>query len=318
MATRYANTTEVRLIVNGNTVFASCVQEDTGSLSITVAHGCVNISTPTSQTSIFTQPKTISISTCSNLATIPLSAPSLQIRRIEQSIPFIPAPLALDTLAGNVRSDLCTCVAGKKCPRHLRVAQEKRRRRRERRQQQELSVGNVEKDIDPKHTNTVKQCKKKSRKRAEASEGFDRVVHGHRQSTSSRIVKAEPESDLNAWTSDLSDKNDITPRAVDVRHIQHNTHVPEYMIGLPTHVPGEDIWAVNDSSPTGREIKCEVQSDTTSHDASVGYSLSDVYGKQLNSPPSGRILPGFSLFTSSGEWDPPQIKIERMEDIFHR
>ncbi|THV82718.1 hypothetical protein D6D29_04441 [Aureobasidium pullulans] len=318
MATRYANTTEVRLIVNGNTVFASCVQEDTGSLSITVAHGCVNISTPTSQTSIFTQPKTISISTCSNLATIPLSAPSLQIRRIEQSIPFIPAPLALDTLAGNVRSDLCTCVAGKKCPRHLRVAQEKRRRRRERRQQQELSVGNVEKDIDPKHTNTVKQCKKKSRKRAEASEGFDRVVHGHRQSTSSRIVKAEPESDLNAWTSDLSDKNDITPRAVDVRHIQHNTHVPEYMIGLPTHVPGEDIWAVNDSSPTGREIKCEVQSDTTSHDASVGYSLSDVYGKQLNSPPSGRILPGFSLFTSSGEWDPLQIKIERMEDIFHR
>ncbi|THY60682.1 hypothetical protein D6C97_03676 [Aureobasidium pullulans] len=315
MATRYANTTEVRLIVNGNTVFASCVQENTGSLSITVAHGCVNISTPTSQTSIFTKPKTISISTCSNLATIPLSAPSLQIRRIEQSIPFIPAPLALDTLAGNLRSDLCTCVAGKKCPRHLRVAQEKRRRRRERRQQQEPLVSNVEKDIDPKHTNTGKQCKKKSRKRAEASEAFDRVVHGHRQSTSSRIVKAEPESDFNTLTSDMSG---ITSRAVDVRHIQHNTHVPEYMIGLPTHVPGEDIWAVNDSPPTGREIKCEVQSDTTPPDASIESSLSDVRGKQLNSSSSGHIIPGFSLFTSSGEWDPPQIKIERMEDIFHR
>ncbi|THV97611.1 hypothetical protein D6D25_09061, partial [Aureobasidium pullulans] len=299
MATRYANTTEVRLIVNGNTVFASCVQENTGSLSITVAHGCVNISTPTSQTSIFTQPKTISISTCSNLATIPLSAPSLQIRRIEQSIPFILAPLALDTLAGNLRSDPCTCVAGKKCPRHLRVAQEKRRRRRERRQQQEPPVGNVEKDIDPKHTNTGKQCKKKSRKRAGASESFDRVVHGHRKSTSSRIVKAEPESDFNTLTSDLSGKQDITSRAVDVRHIQHNTHVPEYMIGLPTHVPGEDIWAVNDSPPTGREIKCEVQSDTTPPDASIKSSLSDVYGKQLNSSSSGHIIPGFSLLSKA-------------------
>ncbi|THW26447.1 hypothetical protein D6D23_03463 [Aureobasidium pullulans] len=318
MATRYANTTEVRLIVNGNTVFASCVQEDTGSLSITVAHGWVNISTPTSQTSIFTQSKTILISTCSNLATVPLSAPSLHIEGTQQIVPFNPAPLALSTLAGHVYSDLCTCVAGKKCPRHLRVAQEKRRRRRERRQQQESPVGNVEKDIDPKHTNTVKQCKKKSRKRAGASESFDRVVHGHRQITSSRIVKAEPESDFTTLTSDLSGKQDITSRDVDVRQFQHNTHAPEYMIGLPTHLPGEDMWAVNNSSPTGREIKCEVQSDTTSHDASTGYSLSDVYGKQLNSPPSGRILPGFSLFTSSGEWDPPQIKIERMEDIFHR
>ncbi|THX82765.1 hypothetical protein D6D04_03354 [Aureobasidium pullulans] len=296
MATRYANTTEVRLIVNGNTVFASCVQENTGSLSITVAHGCVNISTPTSQTSIFTQPKTISISTCSNLATIPLSAPSLQIRRIEQSIPFILAPLALDTLAGNLRSDPCA-ERGDNSKNH--------------------PWATWKKTLIPS-TNTGKQCKKKSRKRAEASEAFDRVVHGHRQSTSSRIVKAEPESDFNTLTSDLSGKQDITSRAVDVRHIQHNTHVPEYMIGLPTHVPGEDIWAVNDSPPTGREIKCEVQSDTTPPDASIKSSLSDVYGKQLNSSSSGHIIPGFSLFTSSGDWDPPQIKIERMEDIFQR
>jgi hypothetical protein len=318
MATRYANTTEVRLIVNGNTVFASCVQENTGWLSINVAHGCVNISTPTSQTSIFTQPKTISISTCSNLATVPLSAPSLQIEGTQPSIPFNSAPLALDTLAGHVRSDLCTCVAGKKCPRHLRVAQEKRRRRRERRQQQEPPVGKAERDIDPNHTNTVKQCKGKSRKRAEASESFDRVVHGHRKSTSSRIVKAEPESDFNTLTSDLSGKQDITSRAVDLRRFQHNTHVPEYMIGLPTHLPGEDNWAVNDSSSTDREIKCELQSDTTPPDASIESSLSDVHGKQLNSSSSGHIIPGFSLFTSSGDWDPPQIKIERMEDIFHR
>ncbi|THX72803.1 hypothetical protein D6D05_07693 [Aureobasidium pullulans] len=318
MTTRYANTTEVRLIVNGNTVFASCVQENTGSLSITVAHGCVNISTPTSQTSIFTQPKTISISTCSNLATVPLSAPSLQIAGTQQIILFNSAPLALDTLAGHVRSDLCTCVAGKKCPRHLRVAQEKRRRRRERRQQQEPPVGKVERDIDPNHTNTVKQCKGKSRKRAEASESFDRVVHGHRKSTSSRIVKAEPESDFNTLTSDLSGKQDITSRAVDLRRFQHNTHVPEYMIGLPTHLPGEDNWAVNDSSPTDRETNCELQSDTTPPDASIESSLSDVHGKQLNSSSSGHIIPGFSLFSSSGEWDPPQIKIERMEGIFHR
>ncbi|THY30085.1 hypothetical protein D6D01_03345 [Aureobasidium pullulans] len=317
MATRSANTTEVRLIINGNTVLASCVQENTGSLSITVAHGCVNISTPTSQTSVFTQPKTISISTCSNLATVPLSAPSLQIGGIQQSISFNSAPLALNTLVEHVRSDLCTCVAGKKCPRHLRVAQEKRRRRRERRQQQEPPVGNVKKHIHPKHTNTVKQCKKKSRKRAGASESFDQVVHGHRRITSSKTVKAEPESDFNTLTSDLGGKQDITSRAVDIRQFQHDTHVPD-MIGLPTHLPGEDIWAINNSSPTGREIKSEVQSGTTSQDTSIESSLSDVHGKQLNSSSSGHIIPGFSLFTSSGEWDPPQIKIEKMEDIFHR
>ncbi|THW76951.1 hypothetical protein D6D19_02698 [Aureobasidium pullulans] len=214
MATRSANTTEVRLIINGNTVLTSCVQENTGSLSITVAHGCVNISTPTSQTSIFTQPKTILISTCSNLATVPLSAPSLQIEGTQQSIPFNSAPLALDTLAGH-------------------------------------------------------------------QAGY------HLESRRYPSISAQ-------------------------------YSLPEYMIGLPTHLPGEDIWAVNDSSPTGREIKCELQSDTTPPDASVDTSLSDVHGKQLNSSSSGHIIPGFSLFTSSGEWDPPQIKIERMEDIFHR